>query len=727
MTIKSGNTRFHSLTQAYAGKSAKLLSACWGATSRIGTYASAAALGLALTSCNSPSTPATQGTALQEQSYQGVALDKSSLETIQNATFEVVVKKPTKDSLKYEKPLPLELLPYAIRNDKYYSVGTAFAIAKNQFVTAAHVLNLGQETQFDGFSLRDHNGNIYPIDKVLKYSYRQDFVVFSSKNLDISKPFQANVQPRLNEKVYTVGNALGQGIVIRDGLYTSNTPEERDGAWKWIRYSAAASPGNSGGPLLDRDGKLIGIVQRKSENENLNYALPIGEVLNAKNDVGITDMQMLYRIENMPMSKSTIFRHEVKLPKSLSELNRELIQFNDKDGDRIMADMFKENQKKIFPNGSGSDRLLHSSTYSTVFPGMIGMGNDGIWDVYKANDIGKNELGANGYLNTGNLGGATYFHLRLPDKVGLREITRDSRQLMDLFLKGVNYTRQVGAEKVKVVSMGKANSESRFTDSYQRKWLVNTWLIEYEDEKLVMMALPVPDGLVGMLRVVDTGQLENYLRDMKALADFVYVAYYGDLAQWKAFLGMTDMLPAAFSNIQISFEPNKDFHYQSKRVAFSYPSNLMKVTNSSDLQLGFSYFMEGGKVVWDVSKIVVGEDKNTKSSFVVVRSTKPTREMGDNSRKMWDDMANKRHPFDQVSYFDDDQSIIGTVIAGTGTSSQALTNASLLYAILHTGDGIVQQQTLSSHLDGFIRSLSVLENTGLASQKEIGNTFAKQP
>src|SRR5512139_3696097 len=525
MTLKSGNTRFNSFTQPYAGRGNKLLSACLGATSQLATYASAAAIGLALAACSNPSTPVAQGTMQQEQSYQGVALDKNSLETIQNATFEVVVKKPTKDSLKYEKPLPLDLLPYAIRNDKYYSVGTAFAIAKNQFVTAAHVLNLGLESQFDGYSLRDRNGNIYPIDKVLKYSYRQDFVVFSSKNLNISKPFQPNAHPRLNEKVYTVGNALGQGIVIRDGLYTSDTPEERDGAWKWIRYSAAASPGNSGGPLLDRDGKLIGIVQRKSENENLNYALPIAEVLTAKNDVGVMDMQMLYRIENMPMTKATIYRHEVTLPKSISELNRELIQFNDQDGDRIMADMFKENRKKIFPNGSGSDRLLHSSTYSTVFPGMIGMGNDGIWDVYKANDISKNELGSNGYLNTGNLGGATYFHLRLPDKVSLREITKDSRQLMDLFLKGVNYTRQVGPEKVKVVSMGKANSETRFTDSYQRKWMVNTWLIEYEDEKLVMMALPVPDGLVGMLRVVDTGQLENYLRDMKVLADFIYVAY----------------------------------------------------------------------------------------------------------------------------------------------------------------------------------------------------------
>jgi hypothetical protein len=280
---------------------------------------------------------------------------------------------------------------------------------------------------------------------------------------------------------------------------------------------------------------------------------------------------------------------------------------------------------------------------------------------------------------------------------------------MDLFLKGVHYTRKIGPESIKIVSMGKANSESIFTDSYQRKWLINTWQIESEDEKLVMMGLPVPNGLIGMVRVVDTGQLTNYLRDMKALADFSYPAYYGSLAQWKSFLDMKDLLPSAFANIQINFEPNKDFSYQSKRVAFTYPSSLMKITNNSDLQLSFSYLLDGNKVVWDVTKIVVGENKNTKASFVIVRSTKPSLEMGDSSRKSWDDMTNKRHPFDQVSYFDNDQSIIGTVTSGS--PAQQLSSASLLYAVLHTEDGVVQQHGLSSRLDSFVRGLSVLENS----------------
>jgi hypothetical protein len=55
---------------------------------------------------------------------------------IHQTTFEVVAAKPVDEPLVYEKPLPLELLPFQERNDKYYSIGTAFSIGHNRYVTA---------------------------------------------------------------------------------------------------------------------------------------------------------------------------------------------------------------------------------------------------------------------------------------------------------------------------------------------------------------------------------------------------------------------------------------------------------------------------------------------------------------------------------------------------------------------------------------------------------------
>ena len=49
---------------------------------------------------------------------------------VRAATFEVVVPKPADTGITYERPLPLELLPFSERNDHYWSLGTAFAMRR---------------------------------------------------------------------------------------------------------------------------------------------------------------------------------------------------------------------------------------------------------------------------------------------------------------------------------------------------------------------------------------------------------------------------------------------------------------------------------------------------------------------------------------------------------------------------------------------------------------------
>src|ERR1700733_9676257 len=79
-------------------------------------------------------------------------------EKLSSATFEVVLAKPLSDPLTYEKPLPLELIPYRERTDKFRSIGTAFAICRNRFVLAAHLISAGDGSQYDPLALRDTAG-----------------------------------------------------------------------------------------------------------------------------------------------------------------------------------------------------------------------------------------------------------------------------------------------------------------------------------------------------------------------------------------------------------------------------------------------------------------------------------------------------------------------------------------------------------------------------------------
>jgi serine protease Do len=160
------------------------------------------------------------------------ALEAGVQQRIRAATFEVVQKKPDDGAVTYDRPLPLELIPYQQRIDKYRSIGTAFAIGGNRYVTASHVFQLGSGSQFGPPALRDAAGNVYDIDKVWKFSDREDFIEFSLR----SEPkgvgtFEIGPPPALDDPVFAVGNALGEGVVIRDGVFTSETPEEEEGEW----------------------------------------------------------------------------------------------------------------------------------------------------------------------------------------------------------------------------------------------------------------------------------------------------------------------------------------------------------------------------------------------------------------------------------------------------------------------------------------------------------------
>lgn len=643
--------------------------------------------------------------------FKTTSLDSAVMDAISDAVYEVVVPKPTKDSLQYEKPLPMDLLPYSIRTDKYYSVGTAFAISPYEFVSAAHVMNLGSGSQFKEVLLRDKEGKVYSIDKILKYSKNRDFIVFSLRDAKAKKFLPVDKNPRLNQKVYAVGNALGEGIVIRDGLYTSDTPEEEAGEWKWIRFSAAASPGNSGGPLLDQNGDVIGIVLRKSPSENLNYAVPIVEVINASNNKAIIQAKMRYVLDNMDMTKRETLKEEIPLPKTYeeldSELNRIIAQFSDK----LLKDLLAENRNAIFPHGPGSTRLFHKS-YNAVFPHLIMKGRDSNWDAYYPKETRDSDLGSNGRLTYGTLGSTVFMYIRKPDDVSSERFFADSRLFMDLVLKGGGRYREIGPEDIKITSMGSAFEDYRFTDSYGRIWMVRTWLIEYDDRKVVTFSLPVPGGCIVMMRTDETGSADQGdIPDLKVLSDFIYVSYYGTFKDWREFLSMKDLLPSIFATMDIQIESNERFRYKSARLSLSYGPDVMKISDKSSLELGFSYFqVQGSTVVWDINEIVITEEQYNQTGYAVYRMMKPPKELGDQYQSSWENMAEQKFPYNRSAYYKDKVTTISTTYdrdrkLGKGGAP----SGSVLYTVGFIKQGNVDQKEMEARLEMFMRNLVVHE------------------
>src|SRR5579864_2083184 len=87
------------------------------------------------------------------------------------------------------------------------------------------------------------------------------------------------VQP--GERIYVIGHPEGLNFSISNGI-VSRTPGD-----EVLQISAPVSPGNSGGPVYDEYGNLLGVVTSKvarsmePEAENLNFAVSTDALLHA--------------------------------------------------------------------------------------------------------------------------------------------------------------------------------------------------------------------------------------------------------------------------------------------------------------------------------------------------------------------------------------------------------------------------------------------------------------
>lgn len=94
----------------------------------------------------------------------------------------------------------------------------------------------------------------------------------------------------VGEKVFAIGNAQGLGIAISQGVLSVDSEyismnaldgSKRSVDYRVMRTDAAINGGNSGGPMFNSSGEVIGIVNAKSIAEgveNTGFALPSAQV-----------------------------------------------------------------------------------------------------------------------------------------------------------------------------------------------------------------------------------------------------------------------------------------------------------------------------------------------------------------------------------------------------------------------------------------------------------------
>jgi hypothetical protein len=240
-------------------------------------------------------------------------------------------------------------------------------------------------------------------------------------------------------------------------------------------------------------------VDAKSPNENLNYALPIKLVLDAPSKADF-DLRYSARLANARFSQVATLKAQFSLPKDFSDFATSYQGVMLDASRRDQAQLLSSFADQLFPKGN-SAKLL-ATVFDTPLLGFVQQDDMDEWANQAADKVVDQDLPGGGVVTTGTSLGLTVFRLRRAAGASDDNFYAAPREFMDLLLKGLKLTRQVGDQSVRITSLGNPQSRSLFQDSFGRRWQVTRWPLGYADAYIVCYALPVPEGYSGFVSVV---------------------------------------------------------------------------------------------------------------------------------------------------------------------------------------------------------------------------------
>jgi tetratricopeptide (TPR) repeat protein len=174
------------------------------------------------------------------------------------------------DLVRQVKPSVVSVLTYNAKDESLIS-GTGFFVRPGQVVTNLHVIQGARRVEIHTL---EGKGRTYPVSGALAVDEEGDLALLSvdlppdrSRALSLSSSL-----PEEGEKVFLIGNPLRLEGSVSDGIVSA--VREVPDVGNIIQITAPVSHGNSGSPLLNLRGQVVGIVTVKVTNgQNINLAL----------------------------------------------------------------------------------------------------------------------------------------------------------------------------------------------------------------------------------------------------------------------------------------------------------------------------------------------------------------------------------------------------------------------------------------------------------------------
>ena len=156
------------------------------------------------------------------------------------------------------------------------SSGTGFLISNNGYIaTCYHVIKEATEISVKGVNndfYKKYNAKIVATDKlndlaILKIDCRLESTIKYSIKWNVSD---------VGQEVFTLGyplkTTMGEEIKLTNGIISSKSGFQGD--ITTYQITVPVQPGNSGGPLFDKNGYVIGVINAKHTGaENAGYAV----------------------------------------------------------------------------------------------------------------------------------------------------------------------------------------------------------------------------------------------------------------------------------------------------------------------------------------------------------------------------------------------------------------------------------------------------------------------
>ena len=157
------------------------------------------------------------------------------------------------------------------------SCGTGCIIDKKGIIlTSAHVVDDGKSVIVTMF-----NGQNYTAKVLKRFGEKEDIVLLKINTTQKLKTvkFGNSEKIEVGQKVLAIGNPFGFTGTLTQGIIS-----RIDYAKNRIQTDAAINPGSSGGPLLNKNGEIIGINQaiynpdNNISNIGIGFAIPINQI-----------------------------------------------------------------------------------------------------------------------------------------------------------------------------------------------------------------------------------------------------------------------------------------------------------------------------------------------------------------------------------------------------------------------------------------------------------------